>query len=375
MVGMMSAILGSSIWLTFCTKIGLTVSTTHSIMGGVIGMGIALVGADNITWVNFKSGDISGGVVSVFLAWIIAPCVSAAFAISIFLVTKYAVLLRSNPVLKGLALVPVYFGATAMLLVMLICWKGGSIDIEDWTNAQLAGVIVGTGIAWGVFVGIFLVPWLYRIVVKDDWQLRWYHIPMGPLLLRRGEPPAQPEGASGGIRDFYAGHMTREELDALRNRSSSGSDVETSTDSPVTKEGKAVDDNSADEAAPHSIPMPEQKKLVGPRPEGPWHSGPVVFWFFKWLFLRGVDHDIVNMQSKQTRLTGDLAAIHAHVKHYDNKTEYLYTFVQVMTACTASFTHGANDVANAIAPFATIYQIWHEGDLDGSKAPVPTWIL
>ncbi|KAL2214124.1 phosphate transporter [Sarocladium strictum] len=378
MVGMMSAILGSALWLTFCTKIGLTVSTTHSIMGGVIGMGVATVGVDNITWVNFKSGDISGGVTSVFLAWVIAPGVSAAFAVTIFLVTKYAVLLRSNPVMKGLMLVPVYFGITASLLTMLIVWKGGSIDVESFSTGTIVGIIIGVGVAWGSIIGIFLVPWLYRIVAKDDWQLRWWHIPQGPLLLRRPEPPAQPEGSAGGIRDFYAGHMTTEELNALRNRNSSGSDVETTTENN-TKEEKRVDsDNGADEngtVIAREVHMPEEKKLVGPKPEGKWYETKVLFWTFKWLFLRGVDQDIVNMQSKRTRLTGDLAATHAHVKHYDNKTEYLYTFVQVMTACTASFTHGANDVANAIAPYATIYQIWKEGGLEGSKAPVPTWIL
>jgi sodium-dependent phosphate transporter len=378
MVGMMSAIVGSALWLTICTKIGLPVSTTHSIMGGVIGMGVATVGADNVTWVNFKSGDISGGVVSVFLAWIIAPCLSAGFAITIFLVTKYAVLLRSNPVMKGLMLVPVYFGITASLLTMLVVWKGGSIDVEDFSNGTISGIIVGVGAAWACLIGIFLVPWLYRIVAKDDWQLRWWHIPQGPLLLRRPEPPAQPEGSAGGIRDFYAGHLTREELEALRNRNSSGSDVETTTETKTKDEKRVGSDNDAEEncnIVPRELNMPEEKKIVGPKPEGKWYSGQVIFWTFKWLLLRGVDQDIVSAQAKRTRLASDLEATHAHVKHYDNRTEYLYTFVQVMTACTASFTHGANDVANAIGPYATIYQVWHEGGLDGSKSPVPTWIL
>lgn len=46
MLGMVCAVTASSIYLTMATKIGLPVSTTHSIMGGVIGMGVAAVGAD-----------------------------------------------------------------------------------------------------------------------------------------------------------------------------------------------------------------------------------------------------------------------------------------------------------------------------------------
>lgn len=376
MLGMMTAIVGSATWLTICTKIGLPVSTTHSLMGGVIGMGVALIGASRITWVNFKSGDISGGVVSVFLAWIIAPCLSAAFGAIIFLVTKYAVLLRTNSVIKGLIATPVYFFTTAALLVMLICWKGGSISLDHLTDAEVAGIIVGAAAAWALLITIFLVPWMYRIIVKDDWQLRWWHIPYGPLLLKRPEPPAQPEGAAGGIRDFYAGHLTADELDNLRHRRP---DEEAAAETHA-KEGKEANESSSDVAhhaapAPVEAPADESGSLVGPKPEGVWYSGPVLFWWIKWILLRGVDQDIVSAQKKESILTGDLAAVHAAVPHYDNKTEFLYTFVQIMTACTASFTHGANDVSNAIGPYATIYEVWSTGKLNTSKSQVPIWIL
>lgn len=45
MLGMVCAVVASSLYLTFATRIGMPVSTTHSIMGGVIGMGVASVGA------------------------------------------------------------------------------------------------------------------------------------------------------------------------------------------------------------------------------------------------------------------------------------------------------------------------------------------
>jgi len=49
--------------------------------------------------------------------------------------------------------------------------------------------------------------------------------------------------------------------------------------------------------------------------------------------------------------------------------------MQVFTACVASFAHGANDVSNAIGPFAVIYHVWSTGTIAGSKAPVPVWAL
>lgn len=377
MLGMMCAIIASSLYLTFATRIGLPVSTTHSIMGGVIGMGIALVGADGIHWAELDKG-ISGGVISVFLAWIIAPGLSGAFAAIVFLITKYGVMLRSKPVWKGLFLTPIYFGITASLLTMLIVWKGGSIKIE-FNDAETVGMIIGVGAAWALIVAIFLLPWLYRIVICDDWQLRWWHIVMGPLLLKRPAPPAQPEGAEGGIKDFYEGHLTKDELEDLRRAGREGSD-EFVRAQDTTQEGKeGSTENKIVSEAPTDVSEPVETKprrsLVGEKPEGGLLNGAVLFWYLKKAFLSGVDQDIIAMQKKKTILTGDLDEIHATVPHYDNRAEYLYTFMQVMTACTASFTHGANDVANAIGPYATIYQIWRTGVLEGSKSEVPVWIL
>jgi len=120
--------------------------------------------------------------------------------------------------------------------------------------------------------------------------------------------------------------------------------------------------------------VPEAKSLVGPKPEGLWYSPVVLFWFLKWALLRGVDKDVVNLQKKKDLLSGDLEDTHARAAHFDNKVEFMYSFLQVMTASVASFTHGANDVANAIGPYATIYGIWKDG-IKGATTEVPIWIL
>jgi len=49
MLGMVCAVTASSIYLTVATRLGMPVSTTHSIMGGVIGMGVASVGASGMS--------------------------------------------------------------------------------------------------------------------------------------------------------------------------------------------------------------------------------------------------------------------------------------------------------------------------------------
>ncbi|KIW99453.1 uncharacterized protein Z518_11192 [Rhinocladiella mackenziei CBS 650.93] len=374
MLGMVCAVVASSTYLTIATRFGMPVSTTHSIMGGVIGMGIAAVGADGIQW---WGGDVNSGVVQVFLAWVFAPLISGGFGAVIFLITKYGVMLRNNPVAKAFVSIPIYFGITAALLTMLIVWKGGSsrIDISD---SETIGIIFGVGGAVALLVTIFFLPWLYRIMFKNDWQLRYWHIPLGPILLRRGEVPPPPEGYQF-VQDYYAGHMTMEELRAHRAAvDQKVKDVE--ADGAAAKErglNSSEDvihsDSDVVAAPPAASPVPHSS-IVGPRPEGPNFSPAVLFWQFKRVFFHGVEKDILNLQKKRNILTGDIETIHAHGKHYDNRAEYMYTFLQVMTAATASFTHGANDVSNAIGPYASIYHIWSTNEAD-SKSPVPYWIL
>ncbi|KAJ4182275.1 Na+/Pi symporter [Fusarium solani] len=373
MLGMVCAVIASSVYLTIATRFGFPVSTTHSILGGVLGMGVGALGGSGITWVGYKddgSLDIQKGVVQVFLAWIIAPVLSGAFGAIIFLFTKYGVLLRSNPAMRGLILVPFYFWLTGSLITMLLLWKGGSYEVS-LSGAEIPGVIVAAGAAWGLLMAVFLVPWLYRVVIKEDWQLKGYHIFLGPLLLRRGPVPPPPADFKGVVRNFYEGHLTREELEARHAQRA----ADLTGDIEGQREKKTAIDNDTEQNSPDNTQVTPHKSLIGPKPHTPWYSGAFVWWAIKFAILRGVDRDIVSSQSEKSVVAGDVEEIHARARHFDNRTEFLYTFLQVMTAAATSFTHGANDVANAVGPYASIYQIWQSGAVPGSKAQVPIWIL
>ncbi|KAI2705836.1 hypothetical protein DTO006G1_9853 [Penicillium roqueforti] len=368
MLGMCCAVVASSLYLTFCTKIGLPVSTTHSLLGGILGMGIALIGADDIIW---WGGDINSGVVQVFLAWVIAPILSGVAGALIFLITKYGILLRKNPALRALYTIPFYFLLTTGLLTMLIVWKGGSSRI-NLEGREIAGTVIGVGVGMALISALFLCPWIYRRVIMGDWQLKPWDLIYGPLLFRRGEVPAPPDRVET-VRNYYRGHKTLEELEAERS-----TDVEKSHNSnsePGSPDLKAEPQVTANSDNGTQAVDPDVINICGPRPEGAWYSGPVLFWLLKKALLNGVEQDIVSAQKSDSKLAGDLEKTHAHADHYDNEAEYMFSFLQILTACTASFTHGANDVANAVGPYATIYAIWRTGALEGAKTEVPIWIL
>lgn len=227
---------------------------------------------------------------------------------------------------------------------MLIVWKGASEKI-NLSGSEIAGCVLGVAGGVALLISIFFLPYLWRKVIHGDWPLRWYNIPQGPLLLKRGEVPPRPEGVQD-IKDFYAGHRTKEEIEAERMRAqqTDPDDIEkapyvSDADSPVTSPAiKAKQASSPKEA--ELLEEPKRK-----RPEGPVHSPAVLFYFAKRAFFHGVEQDVVSAQKKQDFLSGNVDEREAHAAHYDNRAEYMYSFLQVMTAATASFTHGANDVS------------------------------
>lgn len=242
----------------------------------------------------------------------------------------------------------------------------------------MLGCIFGVAAGVALICIVFFLPYLHRKLEQEDWTLKWYHIFYGPLLMRRGEVPERPAHVKRGlVQDYYRGHKTREELEAAHVPTQVIDDVEKnnkSTAGPTSV--RASDETSSTpfrpgEPVPRSLEAEEQAIL------GPWYTPANLYRKAKYYFFRGVNHDVVSEQGaagKNSLLSGDLAAMHARTQHYDNKTEHLYSFLQVMTAATSSFAHGSNDVSNALGPLSAIFLIWNTGKLS-SKAPVPVWVL
>jgi len=97
--------------LAISTKVGLPTSSAHTIVGSVVGIGVATVGTGGIHWGWYGLGQI-------LASWVIAPMIAAAGAATIFLFTKYTVLKRANSLRIGLKMMPIYFAFTAGILTV-----------------------------------------------------------------------------------------------------------------------------------------------------------------------------------------------------------------------------------------------------------------
>ena len=113
--GMLAAVLGSALWVNMATFLKLPVSTTHSIVGGVLGFGLVSVGLAGIKWKV---------VIYVVLSWIISPLFGCLVAFIIFTIIKKSILSSSQPIAQTKKIGPFFTGLVVFMLSLAIIYKG-----------------------------------------------------------------------------------------------------------------------------------------------------------------------------------------------------------------------------------------------------------
>jgi sodium-dependent phosphate transporter len=375
MLTMTCALVGSSLWLSFATKIGMPVSTTHSIVGGVIGAGIAAVGADNIHWGW-------NGFSQIVASWFIAPAIAGAFASIIFLISKYGVLERKHSLRNGFILMPCLIYLTFAILTMLIVWKGApNLKLNKLSTGAILGSIFGVGAVATIIYFLFLFPYFRRRLVHEDWRLKWYHIFIGPVFFFKStdDIPPIPAGVEL-IPDYYKGkhHEDYDTPNAQRDEESNttGEDKQTNFDRDIEElNNKYEPEQAITETPTNEAPLEKKqstKQLWFSMLKKP-NQWPQLLWL---IIIHGWTQDVIDSQIRSNggMLSGDIRDMHSRAKYYDNKLEYLFSLLQAITACTMSFAHGSNDISNAAGPLSTVYNVWKTNSV-GSKSEVPVWVL
>ncbi|MCK5041556.1 MAG: inorganic phosphate transporter [Sphingomonadales bacterium] len=112
---MMSALLAAALWLNLATWLGAPVSTTHSIVGGVVGAGIAAAGMNAVNW------PVMGAIAS---SWIISPVLGAMIAALFLYFIKRAVLYQEDRIAAARKWVPVLVAIMVGVFAMYLSLKG-----------------------------------------------------------------------------------------------------------------------------------------------------------------------------------------------------------------------------------------------------------
>ena len=155
--GMLSSLLAAGIWLVVASKYGWPVSTTHSIIGAIIGFAVVGISADSVMW---------GQVLEIVASWIISPVFSGTIAFILFLSVEKLVLSRENPLKYAKKFVPYYMFLVGFVIAMVTLVKGLSHVGLEVTFSQSAFLALAFALLT-VIIGIFL---LRRLRLPDSVQ-------------------------------------------------------------------------------------------------------------------------------------------------------------------------------------------------------------
>ncbi|KAL0935875.1 phosphate transporter [Colletotrichum truncatum] len=377
-LGMGCAEFASAFWLLAATKMGYPVSTTQTIVGALVGVGIAAEAGVSWSW---KDGSVS----QVAASWVIAPFISAVFAAVLFGSLKFTILERQNSFEKAMKAIPFYLAFTAAVLALFITIEApGAPSLEELGAGKACGIIFGVFFGALLLAYGFFMPYVHRRLVKEDTRIRLRHIFLGPLLYKENCPIYLPAKGNEIVIDYYANtevpaeNQPDVEKHAAKTENNTGKDEKAvnNDNSPITPAPLSLEDIERGKKAPEGgavvgqykrQPEPEERFLA-PTAHLPIHNPKRIWSFVKYFFLQGVTRDCVSHANAQ------LAAVHGKAKQYDNRVEHLWTYAQVASAMMMSIAHGSNDVANAVGPWIAAYQVYQTGEVreDGES---PIWIL
>jgi PiT family inorganic phosphate transporter len=153
-LGMLASLLAASIWLNAATFFGQPVSTTHAIIGGVVGFAVVACGPACVEWA--KMGTIAA-------SWIVSPLVGGILAYSIYrwVVRRY-VLNSRHPVFMAMAFMPFGMGALTAIITFSVVFRGLPglrLDLPLEWAAPIAG---GAGLVVALAIRLALRKRMWR---------------------------------------------------------------------------------------------------------------------------------------------------------------------------------------------------------------------
>ncbi len=278
--GMLGSLLAAAIWVTTATYFKLPVSTTHAIVGGVVGCLLLVGGPSIVKWA--KVGEVVA-------SWVVTPAMSGLFAYFLFTIIRARIIRTDDPIGATRRYGPVAIGLVFFVLSLVILYKGLKnlqLDLDAPQALILSSIIA-------CMAGLF-----------------------GWMLIRRAPTHRVDE------RTLEKARQSRE-----RERIAEG--LERAEKGLASAASASVDDLKDE--------IDEIRERVGD--------------------LVGSLGPVERARSREPRYFA---------------VERVFAGLQLVSATCVAFAQGANDVANAIGPFASIRQQFVNPD---APATLPVWVL
>lgn len=302
---MMSALLGAAVWLLLATRMGWPVSTTHAIIGGIVGAAVTtglVTGTGGFAMVQW------GEIGKIAVSWILSPLLGGIASFLLFGAIKRRIL---APAARAIAL-----------------GSRGYDDAEDDEDDD----------------------------EEDDADESWQrHVPASERMTEL----QQSAFAESAALDLTPGGPGAELIEASAD---------------LTKKERKAARKVERKAAYHAL-----EKRVPPLAAG------AAMLLAAMLVFKGLDNVGLNISVGAGVLMLVMLALGVWMattifaralkkQSISRATFIMFSWMQVFTACAFAFSHGANDIANAIGPFVAVLDVLKTGQI-GAEAAVPTAAL
>ncbi|EDQ00330.1 inorganic phosphate transporter [Shewanella benthica] len=139
--GMISALLAAGIWLIAASALGWPVSTTHSIIGAIVGFAAVGVGTDAVEWAK---------VAAIVGSWVVTPAISGFIAFMIFQSVQKLIFDTDNPLENAKRYVPCYMALAGFMMSLVTIQKGLKHIGLHFSTAEAYALALGIAVMVGI---------------------------------------------------------------------------------------------------------------------------------------------------------------------------------------------------------------------------------
>nr|CAD7596420.1 unnamed protein product [Timema genevievae] len=380
MLGCLSSLAGSAVWLIVATFFKLPISGTHSIVGATVGFSLVCRGTKGLHWTTLAM---------IVASWFVSPVLSGIMSVILFSLIRRFILSAPQPIKPGLHALPFFYGVTIIINVFSIVQDGPKLlyfDVIPWWGALVISLSIGLIVM--LTVQLVLVPYQRKQIMDSSREptpkgstedvnrplpkigtLKEVTGPSGEMVpltaTDRGQLYHFPAPQTNGATTKSNGYVLAET--ALGDATQGG------VSPAVTETAIAVANNVKKAAQPepstHRLQVaPEANKSIGGQVTpmcglSPNSSAVPLIRNKTSEEMKQLDVEVIAEEMEESSGPEDPPEV---VK--------LFSFLQVLTASFGSFAHGGNDVSNAIGPLIALWLIYLEGSVQ-QKSETPLYIL
>eukprot|EP00798_Chlamydomonas_sp_ICE-L_P015706 gene15706-21816_t len=305
-------------WLFLATFMKLPVSTTHSIIGAIMGFSLVYGGWTGVLW-NEEQGNFpfSKGFLPVVLSWFFSPIIGGILGAIFFSLIKFIILRHDDSTERAVWFLPVVLFITVFIDLMFVLAAGAKDRMQEtWPCKEKQG--------------------RFNLMYDDCSDLY--------------SAAAWISAATAAGVAFIGGAIG---IPILRQKLTRTFSI---------AEGQIVKSK---------IPLPP---LMWAKPTV-WCMVPLRYAAFPVMFIwRQVNFGLFYLIHNAITQSA-VSEMGILAEQFHNHTDRIYEFLQVISASCLAFAHGSNDVANSVGPFSAIFFVYENWGLPGSKTHAPKWIF